>query len=354
MGSGYISYGSHFWISQPTPWGNSPGCLYANVIDTSGSSHSLASTAGAVAANQWSHVAVTYSSSSGYAYLYVNGSQAANAYLGSFTPQTSYDLYLGARVCGAGAARWSGGLDEMTLYNGQLNIQQLGAIYQAGAAGKSSVGPPTVYLTNYMSWQDRTNGTTNGVGTQSQPFWGDFDSIVGQLTAPNQTIILGPGTFFTSGSAGFTLKQGQCLEGDPAGTVLQLLTPPQTSGYVIKAVDNNVCVQNLTIECDTNQANNITNYSVGGVVLDGDNCVVSGVTVLHHTAWYNGGGEKGAFNVGTPFVTANNVVEGCTVEDCAGDDAINGIWFFGGGLVQNNSLYLPYTPNGLGGCQYFS
>jgi hypothetical protein len=134
--NGWTSYGAHLWTSQPTPCGTGPGCLYANLIDTSGGSHYVCSPPYLVQTGIWSHVALTYAQDSGVASLWLNGCQVANTNMGSLTPQTSYALYFGARVCGAGEAYWLGGIDEVSLYNCALWPAQIEAICNAGSAGK--------------------------------------------------------------------------------------------------------------------------------------------------------------------------------------------------------------------------
>jgi hypothetical protein len=63
--------------------------------------------------------------------------------LGSFTPETSYDLYLGRRVLTHGEHyTYAGLLDEVSLYNRALTSNEIAAIYNAGAAGKCPPAPP--------------------------------------------------------------------------------------------------------------------------------------------------------------------------------------------------------------------
>jgi hypothetical protein len=121
--------GVEFWISA----GGGSGCLYAQIIDTSGSGHAFSSSAGAVVANQFQHVALTYDKASGMGKLYLNGGVVATANLGTFTPQTSGNLALGART---GQIYWAGLLDEISLYKVALTSSQVAAIYNAGNAGK--------------------------------------------------------------------------------------------------------------------------------------------------------------------------------------------------------------------------
>jgi len=88
--AGWNSLGSHFWINQPTDLnGGGPGSLFANIVDTSGAFHPIASGGNLLATNGFSHVALTYDKSSGTAALYLNGSNVASQNLGVFTPRTA-------------------------------------------------------------------------------------------------------------------------------------------------------------------------------------------------------------------------------------------------------------------------
>jgi hypothetical protein len=130
-----------------TLWLNSnpfeSGSLYASVIDTNETLHSLASGDGTVQPNVFQHVALTYDKASGTATLYLNGTVVAQASVGSIVPQTTSDLYFGHRpldVPGDASygATLGGSLDEFTLYNRALGSNEIAAIYNAGSGGKCS------------------------------------------------------------------------------------------------------------------------------------------------------------------------------------------------------------------------
>ncbi len=143
-------YGSHFWISVPLGYGAGPGCLYANIVDTAGRFHWLTSAGGLINTNSFQHVAMTYDKTSGVALLYLNGAVVAQKNLGSFTPQTSYNLYLGRRPGGVAAAySWAGLMDEVALYSRALNQTEIQAIYSAGSTGKCQ--EPPMVLTQSVS-----------------------------------------------------------------------------------------------------------------------------------------------------------------------------------------------------------
>jgi hypothetical protein len=125
---------------QPSS-GNGNGSITVDWIDTTQTSHILNSPGNIMTAGVWQHVAVTYDKASGQAAIYLNGTSVAQADLGTFTPQTSFtNLLLGARTYYGSASspsdKFSGGLDEISLYNRALSSNEVAAIYNAGSAGK--------------------------------------------------------------------------------------------------------------------------------------------------------------------------------------------------------------------------
>jgi hypothetical protein len=130
-GSGGL--GVQFWEGAFAS-GNSS--LYANLVDSSGNNNIIISSAGVVASNVFQHVALTYDKASGVATMYCNGAVVAQQTMGSFTPQTTYDLYLGRRISGADICTFSGLMDEVSIYNRALTAVEIQAIYAAGGEGK--------------------------------------------------------------------------------------------------------------------------------------------------------------------------------------------------------------------------
>ncbi|MBI5384903.1 MAG: immunoglobulin domain-containing protein [Verrucomicrobia bacterium] len=145
-GSGAI--GAHVSLSVPNAYGGGPGSLYANLVDSWGVSHQVTTDPGVLASHTMQHVALTYDKASGLAALYVNGAQVALTNLGSFTPQTRYDLYLGMRPSGPISGTWFAGIiDELSLYNRSLTAEDIQGIYVAAVGGKCNVPRPPTILT---------------------------------------------------------------------------------------------------------------------------------------------------------------------------------------------------------------
>jgi hypothetical protein len=137
------SIGVHFWTGVDTPSGTGSRSLFANLIDTASVSHQVRTRADLLSTSVWQHVALTYDKASGAAAIYYNGALAAHANVGSFTPLTTGDLYLGNRPSGPfSGIYWAGGMDEISLYDRALSTEQILTVYQAGAAGKCSTNLP--------------------------------------------------------------------------------------------------------------------------------------------------------------------------------------------------------------------
>ena len=59
--------GTHLFMTEnqyPTLGSAPPGCLYANLVDTSGTSHVFSTAGGVVTSNSYQHVALTYDKAS--------------------------------------------------------------------------------------------------------------------------------------------------------------------------------------------------------------------------------------------------------------------------------------------------
>ncbi len=147
--TGHGEIGAHLALSVPTSFGGGAGSIYANIIDTWGVSHQITTDPGLLASHVFQHLALTYDRASGLAFIYLNGNQVAAASLGSFTPQTSYDLYLGKRPSGPLSGEWFGGiLDELTLYSRALSAPEVQAIAAAALGGKCKTAFPPVIISN--------------------------------------------------------------------------------------------------------------------------------------------------------------------------------------------------------------
>jgi len=124
------------------------GVLHVNLVDTNFVFHEFLSPTNLLAAGVWQHVALTYDKASGLAALYVNGASVTVTNIGSITLHTSYtNLLLGARTTynsvSSPGARYTGLMDEVTVYNRALASNEIAAIYTAGSNGKLATNAGT-------------------------------------------------------------------------------------------------------------------------------------------------------------------------------------------------------------------
>jgi len=141
--AGGLTFGVHLWINEAYNGVGGQGAIYANIVDTSGGFHLVGSAAGVIQPNTYQHVTLTYDKSSGLASIFLNGEQldlfvngqriGDTANIGSITPQTSSDLYLGHRTA---RPHFSGAMDEVSIYNRALSETEINSIYRADSAGK--------------------------------------------------------------------------------------------------------------------------------------------------------------------------------------------------------------------------
>jgi len=127
--------GVQWYVNQP-----SAGGFYINLKDTSGGNHIANFPGSFLKAAQWQHVALTYDKASGKACVYCNGSLVQSQSIGSFTPQTSWNLLIGARTFygwqSHPSGSFSGQMDELSLYNRALAPGEIASIAQSGSYGK--------------------------------------------------------------------------------------------------------------------------------------------------------------------------------------------------------------------------
>ncbi len=138
--------GVHFYIDANS---GGPGTLYANIVDANGGWHYFYTYPGAVTAGTFQFVALTYDKASGMADIYCNGVLLVHQNLGSFTPLTSCDLYLGKRPptltnVGVETFYYAGLLDEAAVYDHALTAWEIRFICAEENSGK--LPPPPEQL----------------------------------------------------------------------------------------------------------------------------------------------------------------------------------------------------------------
>ncbi len=131
---GFAGEGIHLWHNVNTAIVDTPGALYANLIDAGGTFHILATGAGVLVPSTWNHVAVTYDPASGKARLYANGRLQVEHGVGTFVPKTNLPFNIGHRP--TTSFRFAGGIDEATIVGRALTAAEIQEIYFAGALGK--------------------------------------------------------------------------------------------------------------------------------------------------------------------------------------------------------------------------
>lgn len=127
------------------------GVLLASVFDADRQNHFLRSNSGAIIANQFQHVALTYDKPTGIGTLYVNGIIVAQSNLGSYIPQTKGGLRIGYRPSNPGDWTYkrffSGLMDEIAIYNRALSTSEIQAV--AAEENHGEALPPPAVQSNF-------------------------------------------------------------------------------------------------------------------------------------------------------------------------------------------------------------
>lgn len=125
--------------------------LQANLIDVDGVAHVFNSPQRILTNGMWQHLALTYDRASGMAALYRSGIKVTQTNLGSFVPRTDGDFFLGYRPLGAYAgagAKYTGAMDEISLYSRALSPAEIRAVMRSRGEGKCLSAPPVSRFTH--------------------------------------------------------------------------------------------------------------------------------------------------------------------------------------------------------------
>jgi hypothetical protein len=241
--------GAHFWIGQLP---SSYGLLFANIVATDGTSHTLSSANGVLASNAWQHVALTYDKASGVGRILLNGQIVAQGNLGTFTPRTDMDAFIGRRLLDYPGdwtynSWFNGVVDEFSLYNRGLGTNEIAAIYAARGAGKCPIAPTVVSVTPpgwYVNEGQTVSFSALAVGSPPLTYQWKFgaDDISGATSASlvlsnvvfaqagnYSVVVTGPGGSTTSSNVTLAVNRAPLAN---AGATEKLLISPNGSNVV--------------------------------------------------------------------------------------------------------------------------
>jgi RHS repeat-associated protein len=271
------TYGVHVWMNWP-----SSGTLYANVMDTSGVSHTLQSSSGLFGANAFQHVALTWDRSTATAKLYLNGNVVGTTSTASTTPQTSLDFYLGYRPYSSGTP-FNGVIDEVSLYNRALAANEVQSVYFATSSGKCS-SPPVGSL-----WVNLTSPT-------------NVQSFIDPAPVPLQAAV------YDNTGTNLTVKFYVHTTNSMTATLIGTATQATTNGAYYNLTWNNVHYGNYPITVQAVDNLGLSNSAVGVfTVLPTNNPPIVNITYPTSSSVFAAGSDI------TITATATNAPSGGTV-----------------------------------------
>jgi len=159
---------------------------------------------GQVGLNQWSQVALTYSTSGSEVSVnvYLNGSLVSSAIatpLSSWYPQVAFGTYLGGQE-----PSFAGSMDEIAIFNQALNAEQIQSIYDAFSAGMCKPSLQSIALTpvnptmavglsqQFDAAGSYSDGTIHDLTTSAS--WSSSNPAVATVSASGQAIALATGS----------------------------------------------------------------------------------------------------------------------------------------------------------------
>ena len=243
---------------------------------------------------------------------------------------------------------------ELKIPSKQIKPGLVGFSFLAATlAGIVSAGEIWLSPSNSLSYLN--SQSYSGTGTRTNPYYGDFDYIMGHFVQANSKVHLGSGVFWTKGVNGvnaneFIIPTGVMIEGaGEAFTTVRRATNfapyVQTNVYVLVSTSSNAAVCNLTVDCNAfDFYSRRWSNSIGGIDL-----TASGETIEHVTE-INGLGfqyspEGFQLSVGNYGQSSNQVLF-CTVSNFLGTYG-DGIAPIGDCLIEGNQIYLPVQPAGM-------
>jgi hypothetical protein len=222
----------------------------------------------------------------------------------------------------------------------------------------ASVFADGIWLSSTNSLSYLGQQTSFGSGSITNPYYGDFDYILGHLVPSNTIVHLGEGTFWTKGNrpaakSVITIPSGVTIQGDGQGvtTIKRSSTFTNVSLTVLGSTNSGISVHDLTVDCNGSAyaLNSWTNVIIG-IQLTGSGETIAQVTII------NGYGieysNEGFQMIVGGYGEGDNKVIGCTTSNFLGNYG-DGVAPTGDCVVEGNSFYFPVQPAGVGEFQLF-
>lgn len=260
-----------------------PNYLEANFVDTEGNSHVMLSPSLPFVPNQWRHIAVSYDKTSGRALMLVSGVLVTETNLGSFTPRTTGNLYLGYRPPGnypGSDTRINGFIDEVAVYGRALNTTELRCLMRAGAAGKIPQLADCVFPTDSVVswWRGESNAldsvsSNHGVfGTIDQAYTDGQVGLAFETDIRRYVQIHFPTNLNVGAGSGFTVEGWINPRLVSRGSIFGWMDPFPIVGsrYGVSLDYNSLAVGNLRANLITTNNVSLVVSTPGGIIRTGE------------------------------------------------------------------------------------
>jgi trimeric autotransporter adhesin len=260
---------------------------------------------GQIAFNQWSHAAMTYSSSNSEVAVnvYLNGNLAASAIASqnsSWYPQVGFGTYLGAQK-----PSFAGLMDEVTIFNQALSAQQIQQIYNAFSAGICKptlqsivVTPVSPSMAAGLSQQFTATGTYSDNSTQDLTGAANWNSSNPNVASVNSTGLASALT------AGTTTISATVLSVSGSTTLTTVAPPPLQSISVTPANPSVAIGQNQQFVATGLYADGSTQDLTSSVSWSSSQPAIAAITTAGLASGLGGGSSTITAALGTISATA--------------------------------------------------
>jgi len=210
-------------------------------------------------------------------------------------------------------------------------------------------------------WLSSTNSLTYlgqqtnfGSGSITNPYYGDFDYIMGTKVPANTVVHLGGGVFWTKGSCPAanhitTIPSGVTIQGDgqEVTTIKRSSTFTNLNLTVLGSTNSGISVKDLTLDCNGSAyALNSWSNAIIGIELTGSEETLEHVTDINGFGYAYGLSPEGFQLYIGEYGQAGNKVIGCTVSNFFGQYG-DGVTAIGDCLIEGNHVFFTPQPAGV-------
>jgi hypothetical protein len=185
---------------------NSSGNLWGRIF-TETSNVTQVQTGGTISLNNWSHVAMTYNSSSKTLKTYLNGSEVGSIIGTDSSVTSTAELNIGRASIGTFYDYFDGEISNTAVFNTELTSNQITTIYNNGTPEAAISHSPTSWykLNNTTTGIQDSAGSNNGTNNGATEYAGFVNTLAGESVSMDSSNLVVSDLQQTSGYSPYAL-----------------------------------------------------------------------------------------------------------------------------------------------------